>query len=817
MNIMLVVCLQAAALGATGPVEGVVLDPSGAPIPGAKVTLADTVRRTDSNGRFRLAGQGLLQVEKAGFQPFTARIDKPRKMTIRLVLASARSEITVTAANPVEPDANADAIRLDAETLAKLPIPDGDPIAAALLWLDPASAGDGGASVVVDGAETRDYRPSASEIQEIRINQNPYAAEFRRPGRGRIEVITKRAPDRYRGSLQFLFRDYHLNARNALAHQKPVEQRRDFEGSLSGPLGRGNTTAFSLGLEREEDDSQAVVIARNLTGEVRENVAAPERSTEWFARIFRNTGDGESWSLRYEYENESSRAQGIGGISLPDAAYDELGTSHHLLLQHRGIRGPRMFTELTVEAGIDRDLIASLNPAVPRITVLDAFHGGSAQRDESERETHASITAAIHWQSGKHLIRAGAAIPEWSRAALIDRSNYGGVFTYASLDDYRNERPLSIVTRGGEPFLHTSYLEAGAFVQDQIQLRSNLVTAIGLRYDWQRYLPDRSNFSPRVSLAWAPAGTRAVFRAGFGLFHDRASLSAIRDTLRFNGRRVVETLWTPSVGSTETPISIVSFASGIRTPYLAQWSFGAELRLRSKTTLAAHYTGQRGIKLFRSRDGNAPAGPEWLRPDPSTAIWRIVEAAGRSQGDSIEFMLRGTLTRWFSGFVSYRLGRIFDNTSGIGWLPPDSTDLRREWGRSSFDRRHRLRVTGVWRLPADVDLGVEVEADSGEPYELTTGRDENRDGRAVDRPFGARRNALSAPGAFETDVRLSREFSWNKQGDRSPELTISVDAFNLFNRANYESLIGNLNSPWFGRPTAAQSPRRIQLGLSFSF
>jgi hypothetical protein len=53
--------------------------------------------------------------------------------------------------------------------------------------------------------------------------------------------------------------------------------------------------------------------------------------------------------------------------------------------------------------------------------------------------------------------------------------------------------------------------------------------------------------------------------------------------------------------------------------------------------------------------------------------------------------------------------------------------------------------------------------------------------------------------------------------DKSPLLTVSVDAFNVFNRVNYQNYVGALTSPFFGRGVATQPARRLQMGLRFQF
>ena len=47
--------------------------------------------------------------------------------------------------------------------------------------------------------------------------------------------------------------------------------------------------------------------------------------------------------------------------------------------------------------------------------------------------------------------------------------------------------------------------------------------------------------------------------------------------------------------------------------------------------------------------------------------------------------------------------------------------------------------------------------------------------------------------------------------------TLALDAFNVLNRVNYTSFVGNLSSPFFGRAVAAQPPRRLQLSFRVKF
>ena len=109
-------------------------------------------------------------------------------------IQASRQNVTVTAED--EPDldlataasSNADALRLEDDTLLQLPVETGDALGALSNFLSPAAQGAVGPSIIVDGVETDAFDVPAWSIKRIRIDKNPYSAEFRRPGKSRIEV-----------------------------------------------------------------------------------------------------------------------------------------------------------------------------------------------------------------------------------------------------------------------------------------------------------------------------------------------------------------------------------------------------------------------------------------------------------------------------------------------------------------------------------------------------------------------------------------------------------------------------------------------------
>ena len=304
-------------------ISGMVTDPTGAGIPGASVSAqrnsGPVIRstRADGSGAFRLiglpAGDLDLQVQSDGFAPQSLHVSiarrSPSPLRIALKLAGVRQEVTVSesaAAVSTTASDNLDVITLDRQMLDSLPIFDQNYVAAMSQFLDPGSIGTGGVTLVVDGMEQKNIGVSASAIQQVKINQNPYSAEFSRPGRGRIEILTKPGSQVYHGTFNFVFRDYHLNARDVFAVLRPPEQRRIYEGSLVGPLGKGGRNSFQLSANREEEDVVSLVFAESPTGIVQQNVPAPRRNTEFSAGATHQFGENHLASIRGSYRDITS-------------------------------------------------------------------------------------------------------------------------------------------------------------------------------------------------------------------------------------------------------------------------------------------------------------------------------------------------------------------------------------------------------------------------------------------------------------------------------------------------------------------------------
>lgn len=821
-------------MAAEQALEGRVEDASGASVPSALVRLSCNGRtaaqtRTDAAGHFRLPQTGqrdcVLEIDHPHFQPVSVAVRPGRgPLHIRLEIAPVRQEMTVSGQAEelsVEPAANQDRIVLERELLGSLPALDRDPVTAAMRYLDPALSG--GATLVVDGMETRRVGVTPSAIQEVRINRNPYSAEFGSPGRGRIEVITNQGSPSWHGSLAVVFRDHRLNARNAFAAERPPEQRRILEGHLTGPLARGGRTTFLASGERSELDEWSTVFARTPEGLVNRQAAQPERETEFSFTVRREPEGGGATFVRYDLDRETAEG-GAGEFTLPEAGYRDTEREHGLRFGWRAVAGARALHELNARWESEQRARRSRLAGSPKLVVLEAFTGGGAQDDQSEREERLELSYAFATVRGRHSIRAGVQVPDFAGWKTEDLRLREGVFVFSSLEEFRAGRALSFHRREGDGRARFWTTTIAGFVQDEVRLGRDVSVAAGLRWEAHRPPGRPLNLGPRLAVAWAPR-RRLLLRAGSGLYFARIPTGAVRDSLLLDGSRIREILilepsYPEASGLAEQPpANAVRLERGLRPPRLLHSSVSLEVEVRPKTALTLQYATVRGRGLLRSRDLNAPLGPLYVRPDPSAGVVQQIEGSGGLESHTLEVGLRGTPARWFTGAVTYELGRAENDTDGADSLPADSRDLRGEWGPASFDRRRRFRAYGRLRAGRLFALGLVAEAESGRPYTLTTGRDDNRDGRALDRPPGVRRNGLRGPGRVTVDVRWSREFPLRraKGKEEPPSVEIALDAFNVMNHVNPTRMVGNQSSPFFGRAVAAEAPRRLQLSLQIKF
>jgi Carboxypeptidase regulatory-like domain len=824
-------------------ITGIVLDPSGAAISGAQVslTIADgapiQTTTTDAAGTFRLVkaarGSYSIHIEASGFQQKDLAVTVGEKpilpFKINLSISSQSQTVTVGGQDlsmrvTTDVGENRNANNIDRDALDRVPVFDQDYVNTLSRFLDDSAVGTNGVTLVVNGLEANGPGVTASAVQEVKINQNPYSALFSRPGRARLEVVTKGGTPDFHGTVNFLFRDSVFDARNTFADQKPQEQRQFYEGSLTGPLGRNKRNTFLLSVDQDLDDAQAFVNAETLQGPLRENVAAPIRHFFGSARAFHDFASGDQFWIGYSYEHQSFDNQNVGGTTLPEAAYSTVSFEHEINVSYRHLFSPKWVNQLRFLVGYNDQRTTSAN-AAPQIVVSGAFTGGGAQADFNRTEGHFDGANITTYSSGKHTVNFSMESPDISRRGFNDSTNSAGTYTFGSLADFELGLPSALVVQQGQT--RVTFLEKvfGASIQDDFRWKPNFSVSVGLRYYWQNFFhDDANNFAPRFGFAYAPVKKgKIVIRGGAGVFYDRTGPRPISDLLHYDGVTLlrfipVAPIYPETPASlADVPTSVVVLDPRLHIPYTIQYSIGVERQMTAKTTLSATYVGSHGISLFRSIDANAPLPGTVLRPDSNLGQERQIQSSGYQKSNALELIFRGKLSRFFNGQVQYTLSKTYNNTSGITYFPGSSFDPSADWARSDNDRRHKFDLLGSMRPMKWFGVGAALSLYSGKPVNVTTGSDDNHDGIVNDRPNELSRNTLHGPGFINLDLNMSHDFVLSKKHKEARTLAVTLNSFNVLNHQNDVTFVGVITSPFFGRPVAALPPRRMQLNLEYKF
>ena len=835
---------EAADARQMGHISGAVVDESDGALPGATVVLALSAADsrqaiTDDRGVFRFdnvpPGSATLRVELAGFQttemPVTIATATATPVTVRLTVAL---EEEVEVAGSETPDVlsatrNADAVELDLEAMRNIPTDSQNLMAL----VEQFTSAAGSVSVVIDGTEGGTLQVPAAAIHRLTINRSPYAAEFSRPGKARVDVVTEIGSRRFfHGSGAVFVRNSALDARNAFAAAHPDLDRRLFEGSIGGPLPATGFSFFVSG-ERLTNAESAIVNAQTVSGAVRENVPTLQQRVTTLGRIDYRPNKLRSVNLRYDLFDDASDNSGVGGVRLAQQGYSTTERRHRVRLNEHEIVSDRVVNDVFLEVSRAVEIDGEF-PLRPAVVVPGAFSGGAPQTFREDRSTSVQLQDLVALSLGGQMVKVGGrAKAKWN--SLRDASNFGGTYEFANLDELARGTPFVFRRNEGNPT--TSFVTSDAAGYAEIDLRPlpHLGVTAGLRYDWQSSLSDMNNVAPRISAAFAPGGGKIVLRGGVGLFYEDLPDAATGRSLLFDGRIRELVLGTPPFpeppvgqgpGSAGSAAAVWRVSDALVTPSVMQASISIERPLSRRSGVSAEYSTTRGSHLFRARNINAPHPLSGLRPHDGAVEINQIESTGSSRSHALSLMFRGRIQE-FKGTLQYTLSRATDDTSGVFDLPANNYDLRPERGRADFDRRHRFSMTGVYEFPDQaVRLGAVVALASGAPYDIITGFDDNGDFVANDRPAGVSRNTGQGPGRAQVDMRLTKALRAPRPTSSDPEsrkreyvenLELNLDVFNVFNRLNPTAYIGVLSSPSFGRAVAASRPRTLQVSMRYRF
>lgn len=806
-----------------GSLKGTVADESGAVIPDATIEVLQGQRvvqsaHSDALGKFVVAGLGdgqyCVRVKADGFQDFKSDWQKLSgegevRFAITLKILTAMEQVTVTSDQSggvgLESADNATAVVLRGADLDVLP-DDSEELLADLQALSGPPVGSGGSQLYLDGFSGSRVPPK-NAIREVRINQDPFSAQYDHAGFSRVEILTKPGAEKIHGTLQFKMSDAAMNSRNPFTSIKAPYQSKHFTGDLGGPLSK--RASFFLNFEGRWATDNEVVDATILDPSLHitpltQAELMPDREHSAGGRIDYKLNEKHNLTGRYQWDHSQEQNAGVGGFALPSRAYATSNTAHTFQLTENAILSSTALNQTRFQF-VRTTLTQQATSFAPTIQVLDAFTSGGAQVGNSQHvEDLLELQNYMTKTWGSHTLTFGG---QFHRDAVYDRSpgNFGGTFVFSgglapelnssnqivlngngnpimsslsSIQRYQRTlqllqvgfSPTEVIALGGgasqfsiaagQPVSAFTQSDVGLFLQENWHANSHLSINAGFRWEGQNDIHDWKDFAPRFGLAWMPGGKsrRTVIRLGAGIFYDRFPAAEILQTLRFNGRTQQQYVLNnpafypqvPSITSLEAmgvAQTIRTLNPNLRAPYLMQASAGLEHEMPLGMLVSLNYIGSWGRHQLVSENVAANSGP-------AAANYRYVSAGALNLNQFIA-SVRRPFHNGFAVFGRYEYNRAFGNTDGVNTFPANQSNLQADYGRAATDIRHTLVLGGSLPGPFGTSLNAFLVVRSGAPFNITTGHDNNGDTLFTDRPAFA---SASQPGAIVTPFGIFNPF-----------------------------------------------------------
>jgi hypothetical protein len=785
---------------ATGTLRGQVADPSGAVIPQASLTVTSTAGAShtgtsDATGQYAISGlapgQYTVTVQAAGFSPFTSppvqiAAGQTQHLNVALTIQIEQQQVQVSGDTPgvsVDPDNNVSAVVLTGKDLDALS-DDPDELSNELTALAGPAAGPSGGQIYIDGF-TGGQLPPKSAIRAIIINQNPFSAQYDTPGYGRVEILTKPGTDKLHGQVFMNSSASAFNTSNPFASNQPPYHTLQWDGNVSGALGK--KASFFLSFDRRDIQDNSIVNANvpyvpdpatcgPLNGVVTERlgtlcnlaVPSPQERTWVSPRIDYQLTPSQTLTVRYSYYQESQNNSGLGtsAFVLPSQAYNTNEVENRIQVSDSQVYGAKFVNNTRFQYVRDSN---NQTPQLvaPAIIVLQNFQGGGSPlgtvrdtQQEFELQNYASLALKNHY------VRFGGRLRN-NRDNNFSNANFEGTYTYSDPNGYLAAKPSQFSITTGTPTQTASVTDLGLYAEDDWKAKPNFTISYGLRFETQNQIHNKFNFAPRVALSYGiGAGgkqPKTVLRAGYGIFYHRFTYDLLLNANRYNldGLGQVQSIQsnpngTPPDSTMQDSAPLPTFyrvQPGLNAPATVETGTGIEQQINKSVSVSATYLYSRGIHQFLSRNIDAPL-PNGSRPAlglcPQGTPCNIYEYDSLAVFKENQIFLNLNVAYGrkltFTGFYIY--SKANSDTGGPGYHPSNQYDIMQDYGRQFFDVRNRVFAFANYSAPFGFRISPFLSASSGAPFNVQLSQDVNGDSFFNDRPVFA--SSLSNPANVDT-------------------------------------------------------------------
>jgi len=513
----------------------------------------------------------------------------------------------------------------------------------------------------------------------------------------------------------------------------------------------------------------------------------PQRRVRVSPRVDYQLSTNNTLSVRYAFTHSDITGANIGGFNLDNADIGGLSETNRGENTNYGFQTVQVTETAVLGQTINETRFGyyheteQINPILttPAVQVLGSFNAGGAQNTMQDTENYYELQNYTSSIKGAHSLKYGVRLRGETDTNSVQQ-NFGGTYTFSSIEQYQQTvmdcptlncpdmvfgagaGPSQYSIDSGAPRLYGGQFDVGIFGGDDWKVRQNLTLSLGLRYETQTNIHDYRDISPRIGFAWAPGAvakkaSKTVIRGGFGIFYTRFDLSNTLTAERYNGlvqQQFVITnpsFFTPGStmpasalgGNVVQPVqTIQEISSALRAPYLMQSAVSVERQLPAHTTLAVTYTNSHGLHMFRSDDINAPIDGTYNPKNPASGLFPLagiinpatheiygndpvflMESSGLYNQNQLITNINSRMNKSVSLFGFYTLNYARSNTDGLGTSPAVPYSYLGEYGPAATDVRNRVFVGGSIESKWAIRFSPFITAQTGSPYNVTTGSD----------------------------------------------------------------------------------------------